>query len=311
MNYRLKNSLIEILETIIKSYKFVKYMSVDEFAADDKAIFAIVRSLEIVGRRSRELQQQRKDPKVTHLVSKIPLRDIIGIEYKLNRPSYLGMVNPKILWETVKKDFPIIESEIRKILCFEQEKETVSEYIKICLRSPLTVKLTPTHLGCVVYPYLIAISYIQKVINQIAQNDDLEVEVKSISQNSPLNVSLKGATQATELIREFIIPWRREHAKSIAKLIEIEKLSDIKSKKADILIKRVNAVKEQAEAEKIRLENEKVKIELHRAKIQLAIDVLAQIAPDLPETEKISHIVRLLPQLDTLVSSELELDIIN
>ena len=82
------------------------------------------------------------------------------------------------------------------------------------------------------------------------------MEIKSISHNSPLKISLKGATQATELIREIIIPWRREYAKSMAKLSEVEKQSDIESKKADILSKRVNAVKEKAEAEKIKAETE-------------------------------------------------------
>ena len=51
MNNRIKDSLVEILETIIKSKNFIRYMSKDEFASDDKSIFAIVRYLEIVGLR--------------------------------------------------------------------------------------------------------------------------------------------------------------------------------------------------------------------------------------------------------------------
>ena len=38
MNNRIQDSLVEILETIIKSKKFIKYMSKDEFASDDKSI---------------------------------------------------------------------------------------------------------------------------------------------------------------------------------------------------------------------------------------------------------------------------------
>ena len=106
---------------------------------------------------------------------------------------------------------------------------------------------------------------------------------------------------------------------------DFEKQSDIESKKADIISKRINAAKNKAEAkkikaetelqrqeaEKIRLENEKLKLEIHRAKIQFALDFISQIAPDISETEKISYLVKLLPQLDTLTTSEFELEIVS
>ncbi|WP_435548007.1 HepT-like ribonuclease domain-containing protein [Desulfobacterium sp. N47] len=316
---RATETLKEIFDTTVLSKNFIRNMSKDEFLSDNKTIFAVTQSIMLIGKNARNLDSDSRK-----LLPNLPWNDLVSITRKLNLP-YQKAINPEVLWETIKKDFPVIESEIRKLLRLNDE-EGISErkYIKITLKSYRDITLTPRYLGKIVYPYLIAISDIQKIINEIKKNDNLEVEIKSISQNSPLSVSLKGATEATELIRDVIIPWRRKHAQSMAKLLEVEKYSEIESKKADILNKRVNAVKGKAEAEKIkaeaelqrqeaekiRLENEKLKIELHRAKIQLALDVISQIAPDLPETDRISHLVRLLPQLDTLGTSEFELDII-
>ena len=39
----------------------------------------------------------------------------------------------------------------------------------------------------------------------------------------------------------------------------------------------------------------------------LTIEILTQIAPNISEVEKIGHIVKLLPQMDTIVSSELDI----
>jgi hypothetical protein len=107
----------------------------------------------------------------------------------------------------------------------------------------------------------------------------------------------------------------------MAHLLEREKQAEIGSKKAEILEKRARAAKDQAETAKIeaeaakqreetermKLENEKLRLELHRAKIQLALEVLAQVAPNLSETEKIIFVVKLLPPLDIFAFSELEI----
>jgi len=100
----------------------------------------------------------------------------------------------------------------------------------------------------------------------------------------------------------------------MARLLELEKQADIENKKAEILEKRVHVenervetTKKRDEAEKLKLENEKLRLDLQRAKVQLAIEVLNKIAPNLSETDRISYIVRLLPPLDLLIFSELEI----
>lgn len=179
--------------------------------------------------------------------------------------------------------------------------------------------LTPVYLGREVIPYLDSIAEIQRIIDDIFRRPPREVKVKTISQNSPISVSMEGASQAIELVRDTITPWRRKHAQEMARLSEAEKQAEIESKKAEILEKRARAQKERAEVEKIaaevvqqremaekaRLENEKLRVELQREKIQLAIDIVAKVAPNLSEKEKIAYIVRLLPPVEVLALSEL------
>jgi len=182
-------------------------------------------------------------------------------------------------------------------------------------------KSTPGYLTDTLGPYLAAIAEIQNIINEIQGKEHREVVIESIVQQSPISVSLDGASQAVQVVTDTVVPWRRKHAQEMARLATLEKQAEIESKKAEVLEKRARAAKDRAEAgrlvaeaakqreeaERMKLENEKLRVELHRATIQLALDILAQVAPNLPETEKIAYTVRLLAPLDTIVSSELEI----
>lgn len=181
--------------------------------------------------------------------------------------------------------------------------------------------LTPSYLATVLNPYLIAISAIQAVINQIHGHGVRSITIKFIKQNSPISVSLDGASETIQTIKEIVVPWRRKHSELMAKLIEQEKVIEIESKKADILEKHALAKKTREEAnklsaevekqnnetEKIRLENEKLRLEINKEKFHLAMEVLAHIAPNLSEGEKHSYIVKLLEPLNELITNELEI----
>jgi hypothetical protein len=107
----------------------------------------------------------------------------------------------------------------------------------------------------------------------------------------------------------------------MARLSETEKQAEIEIRRAEVLESRARASKERqeaerlaadaarqrAEAEKVRLENEKLRLEIQRARIQLALDILDQLKPDLPESEKISYVVKLLPSLQVLTESPLQI----
>ena len=132
---------------------------------------------------------------------------------------------------------------------------------------------------------------------------------------APITVSLEGVSEAIEIVKESIVPWRRKHADVLARLSEQEKNLEIELKKAEILEKRAHAQKARdeaaqarEEAEKLKLENDKLMLELRRSKIDLALEILKNIAPNLSEAEKLDYVVRLLPPIDTLLSSEVQIE---
>ena len=179
-------------------------------------------------------------------------------------------------------------------------------------------KLTPLRLLNVIAPYIKAIAETQHIINEIVGRNFSEVNIRAISHNSPVNVGLDGAAAAVRLIVDVVVPWRREHAKRIAQLVEREKQAEIASKKAEITEHKARVAKERAETdkisaeaatqwaeeEKLRLENEKLRLELQKAKIELALSLLDRIEPNLPETERLNYLVNLLPTIDVLIFSE-------
>lgn len=191
----------------------------------------------------------------------------------------------------------------------------------ITFESDFQESLSPNYLSDTVNPYLKAIANIQNIIDSVRKVEYRKVSITSIRQNSPISVNLDGASQAIQVATDFIVPWKRKHSQQMAQLAILEKEAEIENKKAEVLEKRARASKDRAEAErfnaesikqrkeaeKLGLENEKLRLELQHAKIQLSLDVLKQISPHLSETEKIAYLIKLLPSVDVLVFSELEI----
>lgn len=182
-------------------------------------------------------------------------------------------------------------------------------------------RLTPSHLETNINPYLSAIADIQRIVDEIRGQEPREVSVIAIRQRSPVSVSLNGASDAVQLIKETVVPWRRKHAETMARLAEAEKRAEIEVKTAEIFERRARAKKDREEAERIaaeaaqlkadaerlRIQNRKLRLELHRARIQLALDLLTQLAPNLSEQQRISYVIQLLEPLKVLTESSLEL----
>jgi len=186
---------------------------------------------------------------------------------------------------------------------------------------PMQVRLTAQYLEKDVAPFLNAISEIQRLLDELSGRNVKDVSIRVITQNSPIGVSLEGVSETFLAVTDLIIPWKRKHAEKMAeyarrvkqyeieqKRIELQEANlQITKSQQDIEKTSVEISKMEAEAEKIRIENEKGKIELERAKIQLALDVLEKIAPNLPEQDKLSALMKLLPLLETVIASDIEI----
>ena len=172
---------------------------------------------------------------------------------------------------------------------------------------PNIPNLTPEYLSNIIVPYLNSIIELQQLIDTIKRQKPITVNIRDIKRNSPISVSLDGASEAIQLIKDTVVPWRRKHAETMARLLEQEKLVDIESKKAEVLEKRAIANKEREQASKVKLETEKLQFELQQAKLKLAIEMLDNISRNLSQAEKEISTKKLLTILDTLAFGRLDM----
>lgn len=228
-------------------------------------------------------------------------------------PHY-GLASTETVQETQE------ESEHQKPL----QKETSLTSFQLLVSE--NQRLTSHYLTTTVGPYLEAVSAIQHIINEMHGNEMREVIVRTITYASPINVSLEGAAEATELVRDLIVPWRREHAHQMAHLEQREKTALIESYEAEAAESQARAQRElteankveaetslartRAEVERMNLENEKLRLEIQEAKIRLALNVLDRLTPQLSDEQRISYAIQLLEPLGVLTSSPLQLALV-
>jgi uncharacterized protein with HEPN domain len=84
-------------------------MAFEAFISDETATRAFVRSLEIIGEAVKNISEEFKKEH-----PEIPWKEIAGTRDKLIH-EYFG-VNYKIVWESVKKDVPMLKRQIEELL---------------------------------------------------------------------------------------------------------------------------------------------------------------------------------------------------
>jgi len=86
----------DIANAMNKALKFVEDVSYEEFAKDDKTIFAVIRAIEIIGEAVKNIPEDiRKE------YPEIPWKGMAGMRDKVIH-GYFG-VDTKVVWDTVKK----------------------------------------------------------------------------------------------------------------------------------------------------------------------------------------------------------------
>ena len=105
----IEDYLRDILDSMEKAQQFVKNLSYNKFADDDKTIFAVVRALEIIGEATKNISDdiRKSNPDV-------PWKDMAGMRDILIH-DYIG-VDVETVWLTVTKKIPEVKPLIQKLL---------------------------------------------------------------------------------------------------------------------------------------------------------------------------------------------------
>jgi len=101
--------LEDIVDCIEKIDEFVRDMSFEEFAKDDKTLSAVVRKLEIIGEATKNIPG---DNRRKH--KEIPWSDMAKIRDKIIH-AYFG-INYQIIWKVIKEKLPGLKPMLRQIL---------------------------------------------------------------------------------------------------------------------------------------------------------------------------------------------------
>jgi len=109
MKREYEDYLRDMLENAEKALFFVQGMDYDGFCTDDKAMYAAVRALEIIGEAARQIPEH-----VRQAHPEIQWREIAAMRNKLTH-EYFG-VNTKVIWRTVHEDLPVIIPHLKQIL---------------------------------------------------------------------------------------------------------------------------------------------------------------------------------------------------
>ena len=99
----------DILDSIEKCEIFLGELSFEEFSRDDKTIYAVIRSLEIIGEAVKNIPD---DVKVKY--DNIPWKNIAGMRDKLIH-GYFGADIFRV-WKTAKEEVPLLKPIFTKII---------------------------------------------------------------------------------------------------------------------------------------------------------------------------------------------------
>ena len=101
--------LEDILDAINKALLFTEdYAGYEDFAEDDRAVFAVIRALEVIGEATKRLPDKlrAKHPGV-------PWASMAGMRDKLIH-DYVN-VDRRIVWRTVQDELPSVRRQVQRI----------------------------------------------------------------------------------------------------------------------------------------------------------------------------------------------------
>ncbi len=251
-------------------------------------------------------------------------KTILTIEQMLHLIVFDLLILEYRYWPSIAFDFDIL-ARVRAddFISMPNESDALGEWGKAIVADS-NLDLTPELLSNDVAPCISALRDIQFISEEISGYGHDRVVIRLIRQRPPMDLNLEGVGDAIDSLKEDIIPWRRRNAQKLAELKTQEAEAEIEKKKAEASQLRAASSKDSAEAEKIsveadsaredverrKLENERLRFELESSKLQLALEIVSKMRPELSDHEKLVYAFKMLPSINTLAASELELSVV-
>lgn len=110
--FRLNDYLGHILQAISRISRYTHGLSEVDFLTNEMAQDAVIRNIEIIGEAARNID--RDYPNFTQKYSKIPWSDLYWMRNRVSHGYF--SVDLEIIWKTVERDIPELESQISDIL---------------------------------------------------------------------------------------------------------------------------------------------------------------------------------------------------
>lgn len=106
----------DIIDSIDKTQEFIKGITYQRFAKNEKTIYAVIRAVEVIGEAAKNVPYSlRKE------YPDIPWKDMAGMRDKLIH-EYFG-IKLDIVWNTVKNELLPLRDKFIKVLKYLEDNE--------------------------------------------------------------------------------------------------------------------------------------------------------------------------------------------
>ncbi len=114
MNQEFLDFVEDILDAMEKAELLLEGVSYEQYEADFRINFAVIRALEIIGEASKRLPDSLRER-----YPEIPWKGMAGMRDRIIHG--YDNVDYQIVWDVVKKDIPTIKPLVQKVLSDYQE----------------------------------------------------------------------------------------------------------------------------------------------------------------------------------------------